>query len=87
VSKVHSREKETKVMGKATCKENQGFSEAIDLNDKAAKALRWAKTRTQSDPRERVLSDAISAYQEAIVALVGMQKNHQQGCHECQKGD
>lgn len=70
-------------MGKADCEENRQLSEAICLNNVAANAIRKLK----SGKANRILSDTISAHQGAIVELIRVQKEHQQGCGECQKGD
>jgi hypothetical protein len=74
-------------MGKANCKENREFSQAINLYNKHTKALRKAENSAGSDQVKRILLAGSHACQEAIVKLTRMQGRHQKRCDECKKGD
>jgi ubiquitin C-terminal hydrolase len=74
-------------MGKANCEENREFSQAINLNNKHAKALRKAENSAGSGEVKRILLAGLLACQEAVVKLVRMQGRHQKRCDECKKGD
>jgi hypothetical protein len=73
-------------VGKADCEKNKEFSEAYEVTDKAANALRKAISRARSPEGKKILRRAILGCQKAVIELSKMRDNHQKNCPECKKG-
>lgn len=73
-------------MGKARCRGNKEFTQAIKLFRKHEVALRKAEKSADEEQVEKMLLGGMLCCEEAIVKLVRAQGRHQKSCGECAKG-
>jgi hypothetical protein len=87
IAQVYNQSGGDKPMGKADCEKNKEFSEAYDVTNKAANALRKAITLAKSPEGKKILLRAVNGCGQGAVQLFKMRENHQKRCLECKKGD